>query len=388
MAWSGGITETMYDNAASGWNRRKKGKLIFNDMLKITTTRQVSGSSSATVTTVGFPCTGPNLQRIVTCSDAFFTFTLAPSAPPPHGVGIAAQDMSDLVEEVWADCLAKRGEGNANLLETLAELDKSYALLTEPFKNLSNLVKALRRNGKRAKGYEKVAANTKDLIVFASSEWLKFRYGVTPIMNDITAIMKALETGYTSKPMVFTARSSAEITGGGDVPSNVVAGTQFRIDYTASTTHLFKVRAFYVDIYVRSIWTDLGFSTRNLFGLAWELTRYSFVKDWFGNIGSLIYANSPKVFHSSEGGQVSTREELTTIYSPTALVALTPATWTVTGAASDVILQRTVTKSRQNKVPIASYVIRHDFKFNRFIRASDAASVAIQWLNSIGFRRH
>lgn len=390
-SWGTGTFEYCLDNnIGSQWRNRKVGSFVFNDFYKNRSTRSISGSSDLTITSVANTCTSPNIKSTDNSVGHVFTQWINGGNPPGHLLsgGVSDSDLNALVEEVWTQCLAKRGEGNANLLETLAELDKTMAMVQAPFENLTALIKTFRRNGKRMKGYLKVAADSKALIVFASSEWLRFRYGVMPIINDVKAIMKTLETGHSPVAMPFTARSSGEVSVPTVVTGSLTSAGKFRVDYSISDVHTVKVRAFYVDVYTRSVWTDLGFTLRNAFGLAYELTRYSFVKDWFTSLGNHIYANAPKVFHSSAGGQVSIVNTRVTEYSPYATVALAPATWTITGSVSDKPKIESIVKSRYSKEPRSTYLVKSNFGFDKFNRSADAVSVAIQWLNSIAFNRH
>jgi len=380
-----GAKETMLDNDYGGWKKRKGKEFVFNDLLQTKTSINLAGNTSYLFTSVGNRCAAPVLKLTDAASGSLLAYWTSPC--PHQATELTDSVIKSLEDEVWTDCLANRGKGNANLLETLAEADRAWRMLQSPFENISSLVKAFRRSAKRKKGFEKVNANSKDFIMFLSSEWLRFRYGIQPILSDIAAVMKALETGYSKEPIVVAARSSATRFATKNSAS-FIDSTTFRVDYTVSTSHTVKVRAWWYDRYVPSMWNDLGFNVQNLLVLPYELTRYSFVLDWVTNIGSLAYANVPRVSFESLGGQVMVTQDKHTYYVPTSMTNKLPASWVLTGGVSDTVERSDRTIDRHVRPPTTNFVIRNDFKLDKFVRATDAITVAIQWLNSIGFSRH
>jgi len=380
-----GARETMLDNEYGGWKKRKGKVFAFNDMLQTKTSVALNGNTSYLFTSVGNRCAAPVLKQTDAASGSLLAYW---TSPCPHQATVLTDAViKSLEDEVWTDCLANRGKGYANLLESFAEADRAWRMLQSPFENLSTLVKSFRRSAKRHKGYSRVNATSKDFIMFLSSEWLRFRYGVQPILSDIAAVMKALETGRPRDPIVVAARSSATRF---DTKNSVGAinSSTFRVDYSIATSHTVKVKAWWYDRYTPSIWNDLGFNAQNLLVLPWELTRYSFVVDWVTNIGAVAYANAPRASFEPLGGQVSVTQDKHTFYVPTAMTNLLPASWVMTGGCSDTISRSDKTIDRHVRPPTTNFVIRSDFKLGNWVRATDAITVAIQWLNSIGFSKH
>lgn len=382
--WFQGYKRTMWDNNVAGWWKRKGKQFVFNDMLMTEQEYKVLGSSSFTLTVVA-PCTSPTQQQTDTQTGPCLTRRVGWFTMPVNGPGVPSTTIDSLVGETWTSCLAKRGEGKANLLESLAELEKTFAMVRAPFENLSMIIKRLRANGRRLKGYKKVDANTKATIVFHASEWLRFRYGVMPIVSDVQAILKALETGYAKVPTVHVARATKQ-TEVSSYTKTHYGDSAIQTDYQRSTRSTLTVRASFADRYHLGFYEDLGFNTRNLVGLPWELLKYSFVVDWFVNVGDVIYANIPRPQYEELGGGVVTDLQTISVYSSASgLTATDPSVRTVTGSFSDQVFLRDREKRRFVPDTRSTLVIKDDFRLDRFIRATDAISVAIQWLHSIGF---
>lgn len=380
----GGVYELMLDVESGDWKRRRGKQFVFNDMLQTKSEVEALGFSDLKFTSIANRCNSPVMKM----TDRVFGSNLAYwTSPCQHQAVLNTVQYNDLATEVWTKCLADRGKGRANLLESLAEADQAFRMVGTPFENLSKLIKTFRRNGRRANGYERVSATSLGYIQFVSAEWLRFRYGLTPVINDVKAVMQALETGWNKDPVISTSRTSGQVQGSKVTPG-VINSSTFKCDYLVSTTQAFTAKAYIYDRITKGIWNDLGFNIQNLTGLAWELTRYSFVVDWFVNVGDVIYANAPRVNYESLGGQLKMTDERSTLYAPAGVTNLLPADWTMVGDVSDTV-QRTDT-TIQRWTPDNTYrgfVVKSDFRFDNFNRAADAATIAIQWLRSIGFNR-
>jgi len=383
----GDKTVTVDEVTPDFWKRKKRGEIILNPYVSYRITNTSSGNTNVTHESTANACASPNIHSWYTDTGVIFAFIY------PSNVGnfinspvIGAPEIDGLRNEVYTECLAKRGSGKANLSESLAELDQSYEMLREPLVNVIKFVKDFRVHGKRKKGYKKVAAQSKDVIVFLSSEWLRFRYGISPLVSDVKAVMKALKNDIDrKKPKLITSRANGNLT-----RNLSTTGTfdwiPFRVSYGVSRGHQVSCRATHYDKYTPTLFNELGLTFHNVVGLAWELTRYSFVVDWFANVGDLIYANIPRVNVESKHGVLTTREIISTYYYPTGYTNIQPLTWTLSGSIADTYLMVYDQKSRVVKDENDfALVIKSDFRFDHFNRVADASALLSQWLRSISF---
>lgn len=385
VGFTWGTKQTMLDNDYGDWKKRRGKQFIFNDMLNEKTDLVLSGTSSYAFTSIGNRCNSPVMKNYDAASGSMLAYWTSPC--PHQATDLTADAITSLENEVWTDCLANRGKGDSNLLESLAEADRAWRMLQTPLENVSALIKAFRRNARRHRNYLKQEANDyKAFILFLSSEWLRFRYGIKPILDDIAAVMKALETGHPKLPIVVSARAKKTLTAIKRFNSSINS-TTFRCDYSVATSDSVEVKAYWYDRYTPSVWNDLGFNAQNLLVLPWELTRYSFVVDWVTNIGAVAYANAPRASFEPLGGQVVVKRNRHTFYVPTGFTNLLPLSWTMTGSVNDTISRSDVTVDRHSRPPTTNFVIRSDFKLDNWVRVTDALSVAIQWLNSIDFAK-
>lgn len=121
-----------------------------------------------------------------------------------------------------------------------------------------------------------------------SSDWLKFQYGVTPLMNDVHDSMKALKTGIDRNDMYLQKRvlrkSNKSWTLKGASVFNSLEPRITEVDGLRRTT-----------VYGRArnknslLLTSLGaYGFTNPVSLAWEVIPFSFVVDWWFNVGDVL----------------------------------------------------------------------------------------------------
>jgi len=306
-----------------------------------------------------------------------------------------------LVKQTVTECLAKRQQGKANYFESLAELDQAFGSVTGPIESLHRFLdeftkrpaqrKILRWRklyGNRYKAYRaypKVKGKKlREFLNLLSSEWLIFRYGISPIISDIQAAMKALESGHERKPTLHNSVAQNVVTPI-SIKDFVYQDANTRLRYRQSVVHEYSVRATWTDMYQATIFQELGLTFQNVVALPWELTRFSFVFDWIANVGDLIYANIPRVNLVAYGGSYFIRDTTTKVWAPTLMENINP-NWTLSGTSSDIVRETTTRKRRYVQYgDQLGFTIKNDFRFDHWRRALDAVALAQQALNKVVF---
>jgi len=129
----------------------------------------------------------------------------------------------------------------------------------------------------------------------ARNFWLQLRFGVRPLVYDLLGCLKAIERLHTKSRQRFGYRAKiSEVT----AESTVRYWTQLPVTVGISTTRVIKLEV-RTGILIEPVFAKQNIAT--LIGVgevvkgAWDLLPYSFVLDWFCNVGTVITAWSPNV---------------------------------------------------------------------------------------------
>jgi hypothetical protein len=186
---------------------------------------------------------------------------------------------------------AEIGSGISQLYVTLAEskktinmIAKAITLLRRPLRDARRILDMSRRDMRTPEGRERLLNKAGDL-------WLEGRYGWRPLYYEIDGILKAITKG---RPLRFTARN-------GDIAySNSWDVNRWRdpsmpffghVGYKCHWNVTRKVRVgTTADYMLNEAFNDffVAFGGTDVLGSAWEIVPYSFIVDWFLNIGDAL----------------------------------------------------------------------------------------------------
>jgi hypothetical protein len=362
----GGDVSAMTDWIVPGFHRkRQKGEVFFNPMSS-THDEYVSGGGNG------------QAFRVISSGDVYslegdaFPFYLKYCGYSPFSDILNCPDLlsqSDfdrLATEVSTSVLSSRGRSDANLWESVAESNQTLDMISKPL----NSFKAFHR---------KASLATAGLS--AAQAWLQYRYGIKPLMNDIDAIIKAR-----SKKLGKQRRATREsLTDSRQQNSSAIHTISFVMDLTIGQeiTDTVTVRGMSLDEFVATTGFNYGFSSKDLTTLPWELVPFTFVADWFANLGDYIGAIVPTSGFTQLGScLVYERTKSATWYVAACDKALT--------AGSDLSLDRPVTgyfratNKGKTRTGLSSpgVLLRSDFRFDKTTRVLDALSLIGQQLGS------
>lgn len=268
---------------------------------------------------------------------------------------LSSRDVNDLVVEASTRVASERGRSSSNLWETLAEVDKSAGLLNESLTKLYKL-------GKSKAFSSKVRS--------ASQLWLMYRYGLMPLVMDSAQIVKGIQQKVGTQRQTSRAATSGSTT---RRQAWTRDGGNNLVYIQEDVTDTVSVRAMSLDTYEASVYSNIGLTTKGLITLPWELIPYSFVVDWFANVGDYLGAIVPAVGWKQLGSCVVVRRSISLRAYTTSNIAKTGTSLVSPRSgsyASDVI-----TIERSSGLNHPNIVVKGDFRFHNINRCLDSLSL-------------
>lgn len=377
----------MKDEVIPDFHRRKaSGELFFNPMFSTHVKKVMSpGSGECRQSSTPLNCSGVYryYQARSTAWQGIDTYagkkglTSTSQISPPEL--FSQSEIDELVGSVSAKMLNNRGRGGQDMWENLAEAGKTCQLISENLfriralvlRRRADLAKLTRKSSRVDSIQEAASFGTKS----AANEWLAMRYGIIPIIKSIQELLKNLNN--VTGNMRETSRSSDQMFKNTDglIVHSFASGSR---TIREQAYDIVKVRVMSLDEYEASLGFNLGFGYKNLTTLAVELTKFSFVVDWFTNLGDYIGAMVP-AFGFKQLGSCWTAERIRTLTISAAgntaaggMTLVYPASgsanWTITD------------KWRFPGTPQPSLAMKRDFGFSNFKRVADASSLLVQVL--------
>lgn len=375
-----GSYESMQDETVPGFHKlSKEGAVFMNSMFKqkLVISNGV-GNSTGEFQDVNPVCTGVDKyypkDRFTETGNytggrqrSGFAFTTFPdgSLVPPISY-IPNSEMANAITEASTACQNQRGRSKSNLFEALAELDKSAGMLSQALLNVSQFL------GKNQGLVSRAQA--------ASSAYLMYRYGLKPLISDVEAAREGMKkavgrvritsrgsVGLSAPPVTFTS------------PGGLYGVWSFTRRFTISESC--EIRIMSLDEVEASFGFNVGFSAKGLLTLPWELLPYSFVLDWFANIGDFIGACTPVAGLHQLGSCTVVKRKFQSIYSEESMTLVSPALRSVVTnpqpGSCNYLYEST---SRNPGIVAPGLVIKSDFRFSNLTRASDALALLMQKL--------
>jgi len=176
----------------------------------------------------------------------------------------------------------------------LGELGKTVSGLKHPFRTLVNLLQAReKRLFKLLKGRPR--QNNTTWLNAVSDTWIEIQYGLRPLVHDIQDVLTYTQTRrFQVAAEYYPVKGKASVvtiaTGGNTIVfnnQNIVCS--HRVKQIASVRYLGQIK---MEMLTGSLsrvdFNRLGFGLDQFFPTLWEVTPWSFLIDYFTNVGDLI----------------------------------------------------------------------------------------------------
>lgn len=254
-------------------------------------------------------------------------------------------------------------------LAALGELHQTLNLLGDPVRELQKFLwqKAwASADWNRARGR---AEKAKALGRLISSLWLQYQYAFRPLIMDLEAILKELHEQSFSirRTSRSTAKESKSYT-----TQYVGRNAGIEVDFTETVNQTYTVRSGVLYEGAIDPLKQFGLHWTNLPSAAWELVPWSFVADWFINVGDYLQSITPKVGVRILAGFTSVKVE-TTVIRKSGAARLPVAGWVTLRSpnGTDVANYRNYSRTPSIGSPELAYtpVIQAMLKGNRGLNA-------------------
>lgn len=363
-----GTYRKMTDFVTPGFHKRRaQGEVFFNPMHSTVITFEAATGTSGhnranTQSCVGYPYPHYSEWYFTNAHQVLFSNYYNSSSLFISGP-LTGSERQNVEDEARTSCLANRGRGDSNLYESIAEAHRILGAFTTVFESMAQWLRSNRSIVTRAQD--------------SANGYLAFRYGIQPFISDLESILHGAQQIRGLKRKTY--RGSASLTGSSVNTSDYVsiASMQY-VKHTITMTEIYTVRAMSLDEFYATLFDNLNLQIKGLIGLPWELMSYSFVIDWFTNVGDFIYSVIPSVGATQLGSCFVSESNLTLIDTAHSAIPVTGQSIVVPFSGTKKIVQ--VTKHRIPDIGAPALVIRNDFRFDTLRRAIDACALAVQLL--------
>lgn len=279
-------------------SRSAKGEVINNPFSSVLIEKWGSASGALKATVVG-PCSGSSTRSETQTN--WITGGFAPSGPWPELDSAATQVRRLAGTQAAAGVAAP----DVQLLVDLAELRATLSLLQRPLGSIGSIIAGI----KASKRYRKWLRENpgRAFFDFMSAEWLRYRYGILPLVYSMQGIVKALDDD--KRPLRMTSRGKARVAVSPETESTSLTYPWSVADVTGSRSAEVICRAGILYEFQSSLGARFGMGLREVPSAAYELIPYSFVVDWFLNLGDFISAITPRV----DARELASWTKLTTV---------------------------------------------------------------------------
>lgn len=375
-----GTFRTMTDVVVPGFKKKQaSGAVFFNQMsAQSQTISPGSGSSLGEVEVIPAACSGtsnayhPRYRGSYVAGSAGlaqsrFKFNLDPNGRLLLPAYLDSEAVNSAYVEASTKLAAQRGTSQGNLWEAIAEVDKSAGMFSQAAQNAVRFASS-------AKGLRVLRA-----CKAAGNLYLLYRYGFKPLVSDLNTALKSLSKA--RGQVRGTTRALTTL----DLSSQFSESRELWGTFSATATYVtrerYVFRATSLDEYDATAAYNAGFSCKQLLTLPWELIPYSFVVDWFINMGDLINSLVPAVGWRQLGACVTMERIRTDEFTLGGFSLYNPTYFRVVRPPDPSGCAQTIRDKIRGPCAAPALVIKSDFRFGSMTRVGDAIALLLQHIH-------
>lgn len=372
-----GSTETTSDYVTPGFRRKSQaGLIIINPYSNTRETYTASGNFFRWKYTA--PSCGSPVAFMEEWIEGPYSLMACTGLAKQTPTSVFTQSEIDALISVaaskaWSDA----NQHDANVLQDAAECRQLVKLLQSPKATAAKILgAAVKTRGKSiVSGAKSVAKSTADL---ASDLWLQYQYGIKPLVSTLNGVVDAMSRY--RRVHRWTARGNQTLSRT-KVTSGNTAYWVANINWTRTDVHVVTVRAgILLEEEVRFT-NNLGIDASGMLSLPWELIPFSFVADWFINVGDFISGIVPFATKTPLGSWYTIEETVTSTFQVTGTGGPNGA-WSIVRAATGLFTGMRRQKRRIVNLPGPSITWKPDSPLHvlQDKRALDSAALVFQRL--------
>lgn len=179
--------------------------------------------------------------------------------------------------------------------EIMSDFNKTVSMLKHPFKSATSLMsRMLYKRNKLLKSH------TSDVMKANASAWLEYRYGWVPIIMDCKSILQIAKETTRKRDSGFRVARASDVNEkklNNTFDHGIMGSWRARGTGTSTATYRSHVGIIYQISpcsIPEGVSRSLGLDARSIPATLWEIVPFSFVVDWFVNVGSFLQAIMPR----------------------------------------------------------------------------------------------
>lgn len=191
-----------------------------------------------------------------------------------------------MIDLAVAKAFSNVGLSDANLIVTSGEMKETLGFLTQSFRKSAKIFRAVRRLDLRAlKGEIKPSELKK--------RYLEYRYAIRPMVAEVDSIISGLTADRWTERRTFRGKETASATTSFTGASGWLWDTYDQISIGGQAVRVVTVRAG-VLTEIKQVLDHQVWGLDRPIEAMWELVPFSFIVDWFVNVGRTIGSWTPK----------------------------------------------------------------------------------------------